>query len=72
MAVYPNPAVDQLHVEVSEAGAGETTISLLDLKGKVALTQKITTTTNLVTVLAVDQLQAGVYVLNINTPKGRT
>jgi hypothetical protein len=56
---------------MSEAGEGVTVLNLLDLSGRQVLTQSVNTTSSLNAILDVDHLQEGVYMLTINTPKGR-
>lgn len=67
-SVYPNPTKDQLTVTISDNAVEVTTITILDLNGKLVLESPIAsgTTHN----LALNKLSPGVYVLQMATSRG--
>ncbi|MFK7979424.1 MAG: S8 family serine peptidase [Saprospiraceae bacterium] len=74
LTVYPNPVVDRLQVAIELKTATNLTLKLYDAAGKVMLNQQENRlTAGLTTIaLAVDDLASGVYLLGVETDKGRT
>ncbi|MEM7374549.1 MAG: kelch repeat-containing protein [Bacteroidota bacterium] len=65
LKMYPNPAREQLHIELGEWVAGD--ILLRDLRGRTVLTQKLGA---LQTQMTVSHLPKGVYMLSLRTEAG--
>ena len=59
-SIYPNPSQDMIHIETNEEVEQ---VELLDMAGKVVMTTKEKT-------MNVHALSAGIYVLQLTTPKG--
>lgn len=65
-SVFPNPVNDELNIQLSEAAEEGTTITLLDITGKVVRQQAAITTTS----LNVEALTPGVYLLRLTRADG--
>ena len=63
---YPNPAVDQLNVEVAVNQPAVTSITIYDFKGQVMMSQDLGVVNSTITTqLPVDQYPAGIYLIRI-------
>lgn len=74
LRVYPNPFVNKLQVAIDLKTATNLTLKLYDVSGRVLINkQESQLTVGLTTIdLAVDGLVSGIYLLGIETDKGRT
>lgn len=64
--VYPNPANEVLNVTLSGANANDLVANMLDLSGRVVMTEKVSVDTeNLQFELNVSQLPVGMYILTV-------
>lgn len=70
-AVYPNPAEGKLNFKFSEIPAGDFTIEIYDLLGKLCIDKLLTTGS---TSIDVEELKPGIYMINYadNTLSGST
>jgi hypothetical protein len=71
--VFPNPATSIMNLEISNNSIGTITISIIDVRGNLILSEKVNkTTAKLVTPINVSQLPIGTYFLltNFNNSKG--
>ncbi len=70
ISAYPNPAINTIYLQFDGATNGNATIKVLDIQGKVVLTQ----TTQLINTnevsLPISGLKKGVYMINIETNDG--
>lgn len=64
--VYPNPADEQIHINISENDLKWIRVELFDLAGRKVLSKQITNNT----MLDVSNLLAGIYVLKISDERG--
>lgn len=67
ISLYPNPAVNDLTVNINSGSTGKTTIQLYDLSGKVLMQQQFNKT-DVSTVqkkFLVNQLPAGIYIIKL-------
>ena len=65
MVIYPNPAQDILNIKLTSAESA--TVTIFDLNGRAVLTSSLTEPQ---TRLAIDRLQAGVYVVEVTGEVG--
>jgi hypothetical protein len=63
LGVYPNPAIDQATVTVTNDWSGEVTFTLLDVSGKKYLTQQLDTMNAREIKIDVSKLTKGIYIL---------
>ena len=61
--LYPNPVVDVLHIELSNAEAKNATVELLSIEGKLLYKAKLSATSNSINV---SQFKQGIYLCRIN------
>lgn len=67
VALYPNPAVDEVRVEISNNEVATYTINLTDMMGKLLQTKAVAKNENVAeTTLNVSNLPRGMYLLQIN------
>ncbi|MGL5888414.1 MAG: T9SS type A sorting domain-containing protein [Bacteroidia bacterium] len=73
VSVFPNPSSDNISVNWTQSAAGSSTITITDLTGRIiSSVPTISTTAGRQTVsLPVNQLPGGVYLLKIETEKGK-
>jgi hypothetical protein len=73
LTVFPNPTTDQLNVEFDLVKSSELTIDLYNITGKLVMSKDFGTLSAGYSLNRVDlsYLNAGVYILNINTNDGR-
>ena len=69
--VYPNPASDELWVAFTESPAGPSSIRLLNLQAQVVLHLDIHDMDATEHSVSLEGLDAGVYLLQVDTPTGR-
>jgi len=73
---YPNPVIHGLHMHVEGAAGGAASLQLFDLSGRIVLRQELVLTAGVNTIGWPDVKQygvsAGLYILQLNTTKGRT
>jgi hypothetical protein len=72
VSLYPNPASNNLNVDLSLNKAGKVTVHVVDIMGREVYSQQFGNKSvgkNLLTA-DISQLQAGVYVIAIETPTG--
>jgi hypothetical protein len=67
--VFPNPAKDKLNIQIE--GSGEAQIILTDISGKVVI-NTASALVNGATVVDINALDAGMYVLNVTLEDGRS
>lgn len=72
LAVYPNPANQNLNLRLVSASAQNTRVQLLDVQGRVVLSRQYNQMTQTFDSIAVGDLANGVYTLQILTDKGMT
>ena len=68
---FPNPATDQVQVEVALAEAQATELSLLDLQGKVLRQSRMAISSHVAQRWSLDDLAAGLYLLRLRTENGQ-
>ncbi|HLP52901.1 MAG TPA: T9SS type A sorting domain-containing protein [Chitinophagales bacterium] len=68
-SVFPNPASTMVNVQVSFTETTDTKIELMDLTGKVVLTENTGKTNQLNRVLNVSSIPAGVYAIRVSGAK---
>lgn len=68
---YPNPASEQLNVELTSSTSGKVNIQLIDVTGKIIMSEMHTSVDgqNIYT-LDVSRMAKGIYVLNVTTEQG--
>ncbi|NNE28652.1 MAG: T9SS type A sorting domain-containing protein [Saprospiraceae bacterium] len=66
--IFPNPATDQINVHVSDAISGTTSISILDLYGKVVMSIQEDQFTQ--RAIALGNLQSGLYLIRLDYGDG--
>lgn len=66
--VYPNPASDQLTLDLTQHTAGNALVRLMDAQGKLSLTQMVQGQT--VQTIDIASLESGTYVLHVETHSG--
>lgn len=68
---YPNPASEQLNVELTSSTSGKVNIQLVDVTGKIIMSEMHTSVDgqNIYT-LDVSRMAKGIYVLNVTTEQG--
>jgi hypothetical protein len=72
LLVFPNPATSIMNLEVSNSSIGAMTISVIDVRGNLILTEKVNKTAiRLVTPINVSQLPVGTYFLLANFNKSK-
>ncbi|NBC25162.1 MAG: T9SS type A sorting domain-containing protein [Bacteroidetes bacterium] len=73
LTIYPNPTTDQLNVEFDLVKSSKLTIDLYNITGKLVMSKDYGTQSAGYSLNRVDlsNLNAGVYMLNINTNDGR-
>uniref|UniRef100_UPI0012F9F4C0 fasciclin domain-containing protein n=1 Tax=Flexithrix dorotheae TaxID=70993 RepID=UPI0012F9F4C0 len=65
---YPNPAIEQINLELKARENDQITIRVLDLNGRLFLSEKFKTTYNLNNFqLNVSSLQRGIYILSVDS-----
>jgi len=71
MKMYPNPASESVNVTFSSEESAEGVISVMNLMGQMVYNENVSVHEgyNMVT-LPVNQLRAGVYMVNVKTEKG--
>lgn len=73
VSVYPNPAVNDVFVDLAlENISNNVNLQVVDIQGKVVLTQNFTNVKSDKLQLNVANLNTGVYVINIRTEEGFT
>lgn len=73
LSVYPNPADDQLNLDVVMREKSDATIRIINIVGQEVFTQKLTLHEGAQTQsINTSGLQSGVYMLTITTPDGLT
>jgi hypothetical protein len=70
ISVYPNPAVDQMTIDLSQIQEPVSSIRILDISGSVFLEKKIENDSQQLKV-DVSNLHSGIYLLEMITPSGR-
>ena len=68
MILYPNPARDIIHVEISQIIETPGQIRIYDLQGKLMLEQSTPLNTSMIK-LNVSEFHSGVYLLSLSGPK---
>nr|WP_262905430.1 T9SS type A sorting domain-containing protein [Hymenobacter nitidus] len=68
-SAYPNPFVQTLNVELSQAAASGATISLSDMQGRVVYKTEVKTADRLLKLNVPSSLSAGVYTLTVRDAK---
>lgn len=63
LAVFPNPAIEQIFVKTQDEG----TLKIFDLRGKMIKNIGITNASEETISIAIDDLKSGVYILNLTT-----
>jgi hypothetical protein len=73
VVVYPNPAMDKVHIQFSSPKSEDVTIRLADITGRIVQSLTMTTEAGLNTAaLEVMQLPKGIYLLELVNTEGRT
>lgn len=67
---YPNPAIDQLYVDLTETGGAITDLQLLDLLGRVLIRRQVTT--DLMELPEISRLAGGTYFLRGSDRVGKS
>jgi hypothetical protein len=62
--IYPNPASDQVYINISNANRMSLNVSIIDLSGRVVLQETISSAT-----INTSSLANGIYLLKLNTSK---
>jgi hypothetical protein len=71
MVVFPNPTKGELTVQLAQSLEGTTTISVMDISGKLIEKQVFTATESTLT-LSLAHLISGVYFIQLTTPNGQS
>jgi hypothetical protein len=73
VVVFPNPAMDKVHIQFSSPKSEDVTIRLADITGRIVQSLTMTTEAGLNTAaLEVMQLPKGIYLLELVNTEGRT
>ncbi|MCJ8164431.1 T9SS type A sorting domain-containing protein [Pontibacter sp. E15-1] len=73
VTAYPNPATSFFNIEATETGEGDVSIKIYDFNGQVVLTQaEKAAAEGIKTVVDINNLKQGLYILEVVTPKGRS
>lgn len=70
IAAYPNPAVNNVYLQFDDATNGNANIKVLDIQGKIVLTQKTDLMNSNEIALSIGGLERGMYMINIETTEG--
>jgi len=71
--IFPNPVTDKINIQIQDAGVGQVIITLYNQAGNVVLSKTIQSgNSDFKTVVEVNQLPKGIYMLVVTTPHGLT
>ena len=67
VAIYPNPANNEIFIEFQKNGIANRMVEIIDLNGQIV--KKVITHSDK-TIINIDNLNSGVYIVSIKTDKG--
>ena len=68
--VYPNPATNLININIVNGMQGNYDFKVRDLSGKLLISESVSASQNLIKTLSLEDLSAGVYLLEINNNNG--
>ncbi len=73
LAVFPNPATDQIHERISSTVTGTVKISVYDMNGRLVLSKQIDKSSeSIIETMNVSSLASGMYTIQINIANQKT
>lgn len=70
MVVWPNPVHEMLQVQLPENHSGAVAVRVMDMNGRVRLSQSLTTTASKLKLDLGQNLPSGTYLVQVQTPEG--